>query len=92
MSQNLFTEQETEDKTNHYQKGVAVSIGIILVGAVFENAIWTIIGLILLLFSEVIAMTILSDSLDGFMIVGFWPKVLLSICFFLFHLKAPSDD
>ena len=62
------------------------------IGAIFENAIWVIIGFILLLFSEVIAMTILSNNLDGFMIVGFWPKVLLSICFSLFQLKAPSDD
>ena len=62
------------------------------IGAVLENWLWVIIGIILVLFSEVIAMTILSNHLNGFMIVGSWPKVLLSICFSLFHLKAPSSD
>ena len=62
------------------------------IGAVFENWIWIIIGIILVFFSDIIAMTILSKNLDGFMVVGFWPKVLLSICFALFHLRAPSSD
>ena len=76
---------------------VSLDIGLLCllimrIGAVFENWLWVIIGIILVLFSEVIAMTILSNHLNGFMVVGFWPKVLLSICFSLFRLKAPSSD
>ena len=62
------------------------------VGALFENIPWVIAGIILALFSDVIALTILSNNLSGFMVVGFWPKVLLSVCFTLFSLRSPSSD
>lgn len=60
-------------------------------GIALDNVIIVICGLTLLLFSEVITMTILSNNLDGFMIVGFWPKVLLSICYSMLFLGTPSD-
>ena len=63
-----------------------------VIGMAFEKWVWVILSVIFIFFSEVIAMTILSNDLGGFMIVGFWPKVLLSICFSIMHLSAPSDD
>lgn len=65
---------------------VSLFIGVICIvavaiGATFKNALWIIIGIIVLLFSEVITMYALSNFLDGFTIDGFWPKVLLSVCF-----------
>ena len=61
---------------------------IIGVGAIFDSPVWLIIGIVVLfvmiVFADVIGMTIIGDYLDGFMVVGFWPKVLLSICFSIF--------
>ena len=52
------------------------------IGVVYGNALWLIIGFVALLFSDVIAMTTLSNNLGGFNIIGFWPKVLLSLVMF----------
>lgn len=63
-----------------------------VIGAACDNVIWLIIGFVALLFSGVIAMTILSDNLEGFNIVGFWPKVLLSLVMYLLELRSPNSD
>lgn len=76
---------------------IAVIVGLLCVlvaaiGAACDNAIWLIIGFVALLFSGVIAMTILSNNLGGFNIIGFWPKVLLSLVMSLFELRSPNRD
>ena len=65
---------------------------IMIIGAAFDNAIWSIVGFVALLFSSIIAMTVLSNNLGGFNIVGFWPKLLLSLAMSLFELCGPSKD
>ena len=64
----------------------ALCVLVAAIGVAFDNTLWLIIGFIALLFSSVIAMTILSNNLNGFMVVGFWPKVLLSLVMYLFGL------
>ncbi|MBQ9018642.1 phage holin family protein [Candidatus Saccharibacteria bacterium] len=76
---------------------IAVIVGLLCIliaeiGMACDNALWLIFGFVALLFSDVIAMAILSNSLGGFNIVGFWPKVLLSFVMFLFELSSPNRD
>ncbi len=79
---------------------ISLFIGIICIititiGATAKDALWIIIGIIASLFSEVITMYALSNFLDGFTIDGFWPKVLLSVCFTLLGLmfrKKRKED
>ena len=68
-----------------------VCVAIMGIGAACENVTWTIIGLVAVFFSNVIAMWLLSMWLPGFAIVGFWPKVLISICCSLLELSRKSD-
>lgn len=79
---------------------VSLFIGVICIiaiaiGATAKDVLWIIIGLIASLFSRVITMYALSNFLDGFTIDGFWPKVLLSVCFTVLGLmlqKKRKED
>ena len=65
---------------------------ILLAGAATDNDIVLVVAFIaiciLFLFSQVIAITILSNMLDGFTVVGFWPKILISIVDSLLCVKV----
>jgi len=54
-------------------------------GIIYPDPFWIIIGIIAVFFAEVIALSILSNTLDGFAVIGFWPKVLLAICLTACH-------
>ena len=71
---------------------VLLCMFVAVIGVACDNTAWFIVGFVASLFSCIIAMTILSNKLDGFMIVGLWPKVLLSICFSLFKLNDVVKD
>ena len=62
--------------------GIAVVIVcavIMFVGLFFDNPLWVIVGFVAIFFIHVIALSILSATLSGFAVIGFWPKVLLSL-------------
>lgn len=65
---------------------------IIELSACADNIVGMIIGLIILLFANVIGLSILSSILDGFMVVGFWPKVLLAIAFLFLRVGSSSSS
>lgn len=65
-----------------------VSMLVTGVGITCDSIVWTGVGIIAVLFADILAMAILSNVLAGFMIVGFWPKVLLAICFSIFELSS----
>jgi hypothetical protein len=60
---------------------------LILVGVSTGSLSFTCIGIVAALFANVIAMYVISNYLPGFNIVGFWPKVLLAICFSTFRIN-----
>ena len=68
--------------------GCALTAGI---GAACDNIVWTIIGVVAIFFSGIIAMSLLSNWLPGFNIVGFWPKAIIAICFSIFELSSKKD-
>ena len=59
---------------------VLMSAGLIF-GDVGWIVAWVVFSLLMVVFASVVAMYILDANLAGFMINGFWPKLLLSICF-----------
>ena len=66
-------------------------IGVAGIGVACDNVLWAIIGVVAVFFSGIIAMALLSSWLPGFAIIGFWPKVLISLCCSLFELSKPKD-
>ena len=64
---------------------------IAIISALAGNFGTTLISIIAVLFANVIAMYIISDYLVGFNIVGFWPKVILSICFSAFYISKQKQ-
>lgn len=63
-----------------------------IVGVVVVNPLLAVFSIIFVLFSDIIAMAILSSYLEGFMIVGFWPKFLLALCCSLLHCRKQSSE
>lgn len=61
-------------------------------GAAFERAFWIILSAIILIACEFIAIYILDANLDGFTVIGFWPKAIIALTYSLLHIKAPSED
>ena len=55
-------------------------------GLIFNQYAWIFASFVVVLFSGVIALTLLSSWLPGFAIVGFWPKVLICILCSIFEL------
>ena len=75
---------------------VTVIIGLLCLAAVLTgllagDASSIIIGMFAILFANVIAMYVISDYLSGFNIVGFWPKVVLAICFSTFQINLSEQ-
>ena len=70
----------------------ALGILVIGLGVAYNSPLWIIIGFGVVFFANVIALTILSNNLNGFMVVGLWPKIILAVCFSLFKLRAPEED
>ena len=72
-----------------------ISVILVAVGVVNGNVIGVIIAIasfVCILFASVIGLVLLSNHLDGFMVYGFLPKILLAICFSIFSLRLPSRD
>ena len=63
-----------------------------MVAGGFPGVAIILVAIVLSLFAEIIAMTILSNNLDGFTIIGFWPKLLLAICFSVFHIEPKRNQ
>lgn len=75
--------------------GIAVVIvcaAIMFVGLFFDNPLWVIVGFVAIFFIHVIALSILSATLGGFAVIGFWPKVLLSLAYSMLALGSPSTN
>lgn len=52
---------------------------VFVVGGVFSFTLsLTIVGALMIAFSDILAMTYLSNHLEGFMVVGFLPKIILA--------------
>ncbi|MBR2587275.1 phage holin family protein [Candidatus Saccharibacteria bacterium] len=60
---------------------------IMIIVAPGNRAILLAIGIVIVLFSGIIAMSIL-NALEGFEVIGFWPKILLS---FLVSLNSTNN-
>ncbi|MBR2997401.1 phage holin family protein [Candidatus Saccharibacteria bacterium] len=67
-------------------------LGGIAIGLLAGDIGSVVIGMIAILFANVIAMYIISACLDGFNIVGFWPKVILAICFSTFQVNLTNTN
>lgn len=71
--------------------GLSVLIG---AGDGLAALISAIVGIVLcfglLLFADVIGLDFLSHQVQGFMVVGFWPKVLLAILFSVFSIGSTA--
>lgn len=65
---------------------------VVVAGVLFENPLWVIVGFIAIFFIHVITLSILSATLSGFAIIGFWPKVLLSLAYSMLALGSPSTN
>lgn len=65
---------------------------IVAVGALYRNLFWVIAGIILVFFTQIIALAILSRFLPGFAVIGFWPKVAIALCYSLLALEAPPNN
>ena len=75
--------------------GIAVVIVcavIMIVGLFFDNPLWVIVGFVAIFFIHVIALSILSATLSGFAVIGFWPKVLLSLAYSMLALDNPPTS
>ncbi len=75
--------------------GIAVVIvcaAIMFVGLFFDNPLWVIVGFVAIFFIHVIALSILSAALGGFAVIGFWPKVLLSLAYSMLALDNPPTS
>lgn len=57
-----------------------ICVLLLAAGAAIENIPIIIIAFAVLVFTDVITFSILSTHLDGFLVNGFWTKVVLSIC------------
>ena len=71
----------------------AIAYAIILifaVGVLFENAAWVIVSFVALLFTNVIAILLLSRWMSSFYVSGFWMALLLSVVISLFSLSSPE--
>lgn len=69
-----------------------VCTAVIVAGVLFENPLWVIVGFIAIFFIHVITLSILSATLGGFAVIGFWPKVLLSLAYSMLALGSPSTN
>ena len=63
-------------------------IAVAFVGASFGQWIWFLVVLLTIV-SPVVAVMVLSGHL-GFTVVGFWPKVLLSVCLMMCQLGTSN--
>ena len=71
---------------------VVVSLLIIAVSAACGNVVGIIVGIISVVFAQVLTLIILSNCMDGFNIVGFWPKVIIAICFSIFSVDVKTNS
>ena len=68
-----------------------IFIAIMVAGAYYESAIWIILPIIGIFFSEIIAILLLSKWLDGFYVSGFWTALLLSLLISIFSISKPQN-
>ena len=64
-----------------------------VIGGIFLDGCgccWLIVGIFILAFSKIITLVILSAYLPGFIIKGFWLKVVIAILCSMFSINAPS--
>lgn len=70
---------------------VAIAVLALMFISVFtQNWAGVVVGFIALFFGGIIALSLLSAWIPGFMVVGFWPKFMLA--FALSALRVPDDD
>lgn len=74
---------------------VAITVFCLLImafGAAFERVSWIILSVIIAIACEFITICILDAKLDGFTVIGFWPKAIIALTYSLLYIKAPSKD
>ena len=59
----------------------AIGMGAILAGALSLNAAILVAGTMMMAMANLLAIIILSDDMDGFAIIGYWPKMIIAVCF-----------
>ncbi|MBR1875060.1 hypothetical protein IJ798_01635 [Candidatus Saccharibacteria bacterium] len=70
---------------------VVFAILIFMLFSIFtQNYVGIITGFIGIFFGEILALSLLSGWLSGFMVVGFWPKFWLALALSVF--KIPEDN
>ena len=61
-------------------------------GEVCSSLFLILAALALALFTNIIAFSILSAKLPGFMVDGFWTKVVLSLCCSVLTISKPKNE